>query len=137
LDDLAPQEYTVVCDGRRLPYKPDPAGIVTVLGRAGTQRAVLVGDRLTDVLAGKLAGIATVRVRARCADAERGSALRQLVRPDRLVSAGGCYAAIRDVLGVTSAPVAPESASAPIAPAAAAAPVAPEAATAGRGRAGW
>jgi HAD superfamily hydrolase (TIGR01549 family) len=98
LGDLAPNEYTVVCDGRRMPYKPDPAGILAALAVAGADRAVLVGDRLTDVLAGRLAGISTVRVRARCADVERGSALRRLVTPDRFVAAGGCYTAVNELL---------------------------------------
>jgi len=98
LADLVPASRMVVCDGVEIAYKPDPAAIHTVVRAVGAGRAAIVGDRATDVLAGRLAGIRTVRIRTRCADVDRGSALAPMLRPDRYVPASGCYEAVHDLL---------------------------------------
>ncbi|BCJ46341.1 hypothetical protein GCM10010168_59800 [Actinoplanes ianthinogenes] len=106
LGDLAPAERVVICDGIRIPRKPDPEGLRPLLhdaeGRPGTERraarAVLVGDRTTDVLTARLAGIPVVRLRTRTADLERGSGLSRTARPDAECSPAGVYQAIRALL---------------------------------------
>lgn len=84
----------VVCDGVELPYKPDPAGLIQLVGDRRTDDAVFVGDRMTDILAGKLAGVKTVLLRSRTADYDRGICLRAVVTADDTATLQDCYASI-------------------------------------------
>ncbi|AEV83308.1 putative HAD-hydrolase [Actinoplanes sp. SE50] len=95
LGDLAPAERVVICDGVRIPRKPHPQAVHAVLTGAP---AVLVGDRTTDVLCARRAGIPVVRLRARTADLERGAGLRAIARPDALCSAAELYEVTRELL---------------------------------------
>ncbi|GAA4601900.1 phosphoglycolate phosphatase-like HAD superfamily hydrolase [Actinoplanes octamycinicus] len=96
LGELAPAERVVICDGTRIPRKPDPAGLRPLLGAAAP--AVLVGDRTTDVLTARRAGIPVVRLRTRTADLERGSGLSRAVRADAECAPAGVYDAVRELL---------------------------------------
>ncbi|MCT9929136.1 HAD family hydrolase [Planotetraspora sp. A-T 1434] len=98
LDSLADAELIVVCDGRTLPLKPSPVAIHQVIRAAAARRAVLVGDRMTDVVAARLAGIPVVQIRSRGAEVERGVPLRRLTKPDILADSAGCYDAVTRVL---------------------------------------
>jgi HAD superfamily hydrolase (TIGR01549 family) len=98
LDRLAPPERIIICDGVTVPHKPDPTAIRSVMAPYGSARTVLVGDRVSDVIAARLAGIGVVRIRSRCADIERATALRPMAQPDRYVPVADCYDAVRDVI---------------------------------------
>ncbi len=69
--------------------KPAPDGIVQLLhlARAGTHQAVMVGDHLNDLMAGRAAGVATVHVDHRGLFAWSGWADYEVATLDELLAA--------------------------------------------------
>lgn len=63
---LCPEDMFLIADGTRVPRKPSPAGLIELCARAGIepQRVAHIGDRVTDVMAGHLAGCYTVQYMA-------------------------------------------------------------------------
>jgi FMN phosphatase YigB (HAD superfamily) len=55
----------VICDDVSIPFKPSPEGILQMMSTRRATNVVAVGDRNTDVVAARLAGVKAVQVRRR------------------------------------------------------------------------
>lgn len=81
---------TVVCGDDRPYRKPDPRHVQLALSSLGDPRgAVMIGDGINDVLAGRAAGLRTIAVRYGYGDADQYGADAVIDEPSEIVSAIG------------------------------------------------
>ncbi len=98
LDRLIPTELTVICDGSNIPPKPSPIGILSVIAAVRPRRTVVIGDRSTDIVAGRLAGARTLLLRVMNVSVEPETAVLAALSAHASTTPSGCYRAIGSLL---------------------------------------
>ncbi len=64
LAEVLPKDALLVCDGEALPFKPNPEALKKVILDNRAAHTLVVGDRRTDVMIGRLLGCKTVQIKS-------------------------------------------------------------------------